>query len=250
MRDILYSEWLKLKRSKVVVIGFLGTLIVPMLVLVNSIQRYLRNPNQTITLYGLYDGAVMFLMLLFAPLVMSVIATYLISREYTEKTLKTIFTVPVSKKQFLEGKFLILFMMVMLFMLISWLDILILAVICSFFLKVEQITAVTAVPFLLEMLFGGILLYMTLMPIVYLSIRNKGFIAPFIVVAVICLLNVVLSNTGIAGFLPWTASYLLVSRGRSGNFGCPPFVSFLIIAAVCVLSVIASRKRFMEEDIG
>lgn len=249
MKSVLYSEWLKLKRSKALLSCSLGTCIVPLFVLFNSIQRYLKNPSETIDLFGLYDGALLFLMLLFAPLALSVIAAYTICREYSEKTLKTIFTVPVSRMQFLAGKFCILFMITILFMLISWFHILILAVLCSFFVEVGQLTPVSAVFFLMKMLSGALLLYMTLTPIVYFSIRNKGFTAPFIVSAAVCLFNVVLSGSGIAGWFPWTASYLLIN-GRSGHAGCPPHISFLIIVCLCVISVSASTVRFLREDIS
>lgn len=249
MYYILYSEWLKLKRSKIVVIGFLGSLIVPLLVAFNCVQRYLNHRDQTIDLFGFYDSAIMFLMLLFAPLVLSVIATYLISREYNEKTLKTIFTVPISRKKFLYGKFLTFFIIVMLFMILSWAAIFLCAVICNLFLEVGQITVLSAVFFLSKMLFAGILLYLTITPVIYLSIRNKGFVAPFIVVAAICLLNVILSNSPIAGFFPWTASYLLVS-GRSGGLQWSPSISFLIIVLLNLISVVASRNRFLRENIG
>lgn len=248
MKDILYCECLKLKRSKMVVIGFLGTFIVPVLVIFNSVQRNLKHSDSVITLFSLYDNALMFIMLLFAPLVISIIAAYFISREYSEKTLKTMFTVPVSRIKFLQGKFLMLFIIVMLFMLVSWFHILILAAVCNFFLDVRQITIISSIFFLIKMLFGGILLYMTITPVIYLSIWNKGFMAPSIAVAAVSLLNVVLSGSPIAGLFPWSAAYLLVS-GRSGNFGCPAPISFLIILAVCIISVISSMVRFKKEDI-
>lgn len=248
MSDILYCEWLKLKRSKIAAVGMLGTLIVPMLVLFNGVQRHLKNSGSSMDLFGLYDDAILFLMLLFAPLVISVVATYLISREYAEKTLKTIFTVPISRKSFLGGKLLILFVVVMLFMLVSWFNILALAVICSLFFNITGITAMSSVYFLFKMLWGGILLYMTITPVIYLAIWNKGFVTPFIVIAAVCLLNVVLSNSPIAGFFPWTAAYLIVN-GRGGNNGCSTSVSMIIIVLVFLLSVMGSAKQFQKEDI-
>lgn len=248
MNDILYSEWMKLKRSKALIIGLSGSYIVPAFVLFNSIQRHLKNPNEIIDLFGLYDSAIMFLMLLFAPLVMAVTATYIISREYSEKTLKTILAVPVSREKFLAGKFCILFLVTVMFMLISWFHILALAILCSLFTKVEQITVMSASFFLIKMLFGAVLLYMSITPVVYLSIRNKGFVAPFIASAAVCLLNVVLSGSRIAGYIPWCASYLLVT-GKNRSLNCPPYVSFLILAGVCLLSIAASAKHFLKEDI-
>ncbi len=247
MRDILYCEWLKLKRSKMVFIGVSGSLIVPLLVLFSSVQRYLKNPENTIDLFGLYDSAIMFLMLLFGPLVMSVIAVYLINREYSEKTLKTVFAVPVSRIRFLAGKFLMLLMLVMLFMLMSWLHILVLAIICSLFLETYQITVISAAFFLIRMLSGGILLYMTITPVIFLGIQSKSFIIPLMAAIVTCLLNVILSNSSIAGFFPWSASYLLANK-RSGNFGCPPSVSLIIIVSVFFLSVAGSIRSFMKQE--
>lgn len=248
MSDILYCEWLKLKRSKIAVIGLLGTIIVPVLVTINRLRMYMNNPNDSIALFDLYDGAMIFWMLLFAPLVMSVLAVYLIVREYSEKTLKTIFTVPVSRKDFLQGKFLILFMIVMFFMVLSWLNVLILAMICSLFLDVGGFSAITVITFLIKMLYGGMLVYMTIAPVIVLSLRNKGFVTPFMAIAAVILINVVLSGSPIAGLIPWTAVYVL-AYGQNGNYGCPAPVSFLIIIAVYIISYILSMRHFQKEDI-
>ncbi|MCM1467398.1 MAG: ABC transporter permease [Alistipes sp.] len=252
MSNILYGEWLKLKRSKIIRIGLLGSLIVPVFVMFNTLQNYFQNPDTVIDFFSLYDSAIMFLMLLFAPLVMSIFAVWLISREYSEKTLKTIFSVPVSRKEFLTGKFLILYILTLLFMVISWFHIFVLAVVCKPFANVEPVfsvfTAIFLIKILIRMLYGGTLLYMTLTPVIYLTLRNKGFLTPLISAAVVCLFNVVLSGSGIAGFFPWTASYILVS-GRRYNGSCPPSVSIAIIILLCALSFALSMKRFLKEDI-
>lgn len=93
----------------------------------------------------------------------------------------------------------------LLFMLLSWLDIIVITMVCSLFLDVAKITALSAVFTLVQMLKGGILLYATLTPFVYLALRAKGSIAPFIVIAAVSLLNVVLSGSPVAGVYPWTA---------------------------------------------
>lgn len=248
MGDILYVEWMKLKRSKMAAVGCFGILIVPFIVIISHVQRYLKT-GTAIDLFGLFDSALMFLMLLFAPLVMAVFAADIISREYTEGTLKTIFSVPVSKTRFLCGKFLVLFMAVLLFMVLSWLDLLVSAIILSLFLDVGQLTAVSAFFFLIKMLWSGILTYMLVTPFLYLGIRSKGSLMPFITVSSICLLNVILSNSPTAGFFPWTAAYLLVSRRSANNFGCSPFVSLIMIVLVFFISVVLSMERFLKEDI-
>lgn len=180
MAEIIYCEWLKLKRSKIILIGLLGSFVVPFLVTVNDIRISLSNPAARLSLGGIYEDTIMFIMLLFGPLVMAVVAIFLVSREYTEKTLKTLFVVPIERRQFLLGKFIILFILVLLFMLLSWLDIVAISIICSFFLDVSQINLLSAVFIPAQMIKGGILLFATITPFIYLTLRTKGMLAPLL----------------------------------------------------------------------
>ena len=115
MLRLLQCEYIKLKRSKFLLIGILGTLIVPLFVYVKAVINY----------------AFMFLMLLFAPIVLTILYAWIISREYTDGTLKNIFVIPVSQITFFCGKLLFLAILTFMFMLISWLEILVLAFLCN-----------------------------------------------------------------------------------------------------------------------
>ena len=248
MLSLLHCEYIKLKRSKFLLIGILGTLIVPFFVIVKAVTNYLSNPEAVISLFSLYDSALMFLMLLFAPMVLTILGAWIISREYTDGTLKNIFVIPVSQTEFLCGKLLFCAIVTFMFMLVSWLEILVLALLCNCFIPVTQLTIPSFIFFFLKMLFGGILLCATQTPFIYLTIRTKGFVAPLIAIAVISLINVVLSNSGIAGFYPWSASYLLVI-GRSSGLNCPKEISICIILAMCILGIVASIFRFKKEEV-
>lgn len=98
------------------------------------------------------------------------------------------------------------------------------------------------------MLFGGILLCATQTPFIYLTIRTKGFAAPLIAIAAISLINVVLSNSPIAGVYPWAAFYLLVTGHLSG-MNCPKEISAAIILMMGLSGIIASMNWFREEEI-
>lgn len=248
MADIVYCEWIKLKRSRILLIGVSGSFIVPFLVIVNDIRISLSSPGAFLSLGWIYEDTIMFVMLLFGPLVMAVVATFLVSREYTEKTLKTVFAVPIKRGQFLAGKFVTLFILVLLFMFLSWLDIVVLSVICNLFLDVAQITLLSAVSILIQMIKGGILLFATLTPFVYLALRTKGAFISFIAISAVSLLNVVLSGSQIAGIYPWTASYLLLT-GRLAQSGGSDLQGICIILFVCVTGICASILRFQKEDI-
>lgn len=131
--------------------------------------------------------------------------------------MKSIFVIPVSQITFLCSKMLFFAILTFMFMLISWLEILVLAFLCNCFIPVAQLNIPSFLFFLIKMLFGAMLLCATQTPLIYLTIRTKGFVAPLIAIAAISLINVVLSNSGIAGFYPWSASYFLVTGRLSGQ---------------------------------
>ena len=65
LADLVYCEWMKLKRSKIILIGVLGSFIVPFLVTVNDVRICISNPEAILSLGWIYEDTIMFLMLLF-----------------------------------------------------------------------------------------------------------------------------------------------------------------------------------------
>ncbi len=68
MADIVYCEWLKLKRSKILLFGFAGSFIVPFLVTVNDIRISFSNPDAPLSLGGIYEDTIMFICCCSVPL--------------------------------------------------------------------------------------------------------------------------------------------------------------------------------------
>ena len=98
------------------------------------------------------------------------------------------------------------------------------------------------------MIKGGCLLFVTLTPFVYLALRTRGTLIPFIVIAAVSLLNVVLSGSPIAGFYPWTSSYLLLT-GRLAQAAGTDLPGKLIIFSMGIFGICASFFRFQKEDL-
>lgn len=246
---MIYCEFLKFKHSKIKVIVLLGILVPSFLSLFSSIRIYANHPENKISLFTLYDSAFMFLMLLFGPLVFSIIASYLFSREYTEKTLKTIFVVPISRKKFISCKFLTLFICVVTLMLFFWASILILCTICNIIVGTDDFSLGIAVFFLVKIIIGSVLLYFTITPMAFLAYRTRGIITSMVAASVIALINVILTNAPVAGFFPWTASYLIIN-GRVGQTYCPVAGSLAIILLVFFISYKLCSSAFEKEDIN
>lgn len=249
MIDLIFCEWLKLKRSKIILIELLGALVVPFLLTVQNIRNAWFETGQVQDLAWLYDDELMFTMLLFGPLVMTVVTVYLLNREYTEKTLKTLFTVPIGRISFLGAKFILLFFLTMGFMLLSWLYLLVFSLLCSLFFDMGQLTVMSAIYFFLKMAKAGILLFAVLTPFAYLTLKSKGMLAPLLVLGLVILLNVVLSGAPGGIWDPWLMIYWLAADGSLPG-GRPASVGIIFILSVCFLGIGATMARFLRDDLG
>lgn len=248
MADLVYCELLKLKRSKMLLISFLGACVMPVMMVLDGIKIHYSEPNVVITLAALYDSCSMYTMLLLGLIVYTVIAAYLFSREHTERTLKTVLTVPVSKVSFLVSKYIMLFLWIMALTFVSWAGMLLLAAAFGPVFGLDGFRMGIAYSYLGEMLLGGVLMFVTLSPFVFLALWTKGLVIPIIVSATVMMGNAALSNEAFGAFYPWTASFLLVN-GKLAETGCPHWISVGLIALVSILGFASTFIYFQKEDI-
>lgn len=249
MADLIFCEWLKLKRSKIIVIELLGAMIVPLLLTIQNIRNACSETEPIHDIAWLYEDELMFVMLMFGPLVMTVVTVFLFHREYTEKTLKTLFTVPIGRISFLAAKYILLLFLTMGFLLLSWLYLLAFSILCSLFFEIGQLTVMSAIYFFLKMFKAGALLFAVLTPFGYLTLKSKGMMAPLLALGFVILLNVVMSGAPGGIWDPWLLVYRLATTGRLPGGG-PAFAGILLILAVCFLGIGASMVRFYREDLG
>lgn len=233
-------------------IAFLGTVLPPILSIIFELRFYFITPGFIFTLGGAMDRVFLFLVMIFGPLVFTIMGAYLFSREYAEKTLKTLFVVPISKKKFIISKFITLFLCILILMTLTVIEVAIACTICKLVMGTYQFsmlqTLASTIYYLFKIIYGSVLLYAVITPFIYLTLRTNGFILPIIAVSIIVLVNVVFSSVPIAGFIPWTAVYPLL-MGRMHNYGGMPAVSLLLIVVLCVTSMWASITHFKKEDI-
>ena len=62
----------------------------PVMLFIESIRIHFEHPEQVFTLADVYDNSLLYMMLLTNVMIYIAITAYLFSREYTEKTFKTI----------------------------------------------------------------------------------------------------------------------------------------------------------------
>jgi len=246
--NLLYCEFLKLKRSNMLLISLLGALVAPALMFANGVRSHYTRPDLITVMGDFYDSCTTYSMLMFGLIVYAVITAYLFSREYIEDTLKTILTVPIQKLTFITSKFILLFVWILFLTLISWISIYVFSAIYNAMFGLVEFGIAVAIKYLFKMILGGILMFLTITPIAFLSIWTKGFVAPLIVAATIAMGNVLIYSESLGALFPWAASYLLISGGMVRT-GYPNMLAIILIAFVSLFGFLASAVYFNYEDI-
>ncbi len=229
-------------------ISFLGALVTPFMMIADGIKIHFSHPELPITLMGFYNGCNLYIMILFGLIVYTVIAAYLFSREHTEKTLKTILTVPVSKISFILSKFIMLFIWIMTLTIVSWAGMFILAALYKVLFGLAEFSLAVAIPYFGKMLLGGILMFLMSSPFAFLALWTKGLVVPIIAAATIVMGNVALSNEALGAVFPWTAITLLIDD-KIGQTGFSYALVIGLILSVSIFGFVASIVYFQKEDI-
>ncbi|WP_409200436.1 ABC transporter permease [Methanobrevibacter sp. DSM 116169] len=248
MLNIINTEFLKLKRSKMLILLLLGSLVTPSMMIVDAIKIHYSNPNGIITLSALFDSNLMYSMLLFGLIVCVLVGTYLFTREYKENTIKNIIPIPVSKISFIISKLIMLLILVMSFMLISWTYTVIFSTLFNIMYGLNNFSIIVMIEYLVQMILGGILLFLTITPFFFIGIWTKGIIVPTIAATTVAMGNAGLTNESIGALFPWTASFLLIN-GRLSETGYSELLVISIIGFISIFGFIASILYFQKEDI-
>lgn len=244
MVNLLYCEFLKLKRSKMFLISVLGAMVAPIMVFAGLVKAKITEPDKIITYWDMLEQTNLYVLLLFGVIVYGVIAAYLFSREYTENTLKAVLTVPVSKGAFLTSKFLMLFVWMMILTAVAWVVTLILSVIGN----AAEFSVDIIVESLKEYFLGAFLLYFTMSPFVFITLWLKNLVTPIIATATAVLGNVALANEDLGVLFPWTSPYLIAS-GDIVKYSYSTETALTIILAVFSIGIFASFIYFEKEDV-
>lgn len=244
MVSLLQCEFMKLKRSKMTIISILGAMVNPFMILVEILKERSNSSDVIVTYYDIFSQSNMYMILIFGLIVYTVFASYLFGREYTENTLKTILTIPVSKSALLISKFLTLIIWCVSLSILSWFFCLIVGILAN----ASELSIIVILSSLFECSFGTLLLVLMLSPIVFITIWTKGIVIPVITSATIVMFNAALTNENIGALFPWTSIYLVASN-RILETGYPVMLSVSLILFTIIVGFSLCFYYFNKEDV-
>lgn len=248
LRNLIYSELLKLKGSRMKLISIIAVLSTPAMIFIEALQSHYEHPERVVKLEDMYDNSLLYVMILTNMMIYVAITAYLFSREYTEKTLKNILPIPVSRNKFVLGKFLILFLWIIELTLITWIAMSVLASLYHFLFGISEFYGYVFVSWLIKYLLSGVLMFLTITPFAYIAEKTKGIVAPVIAGSVIVMGSAALSNQDLGALYPWTGAYFLI-KGRIESTGFSPILTGIIIAVLIAVGFIMTFNFFNKEDL-
>ena len=113
------------------------------------------------------------------PMCITLISGYMISREYTDDTLKNIETLPISFQKLLAGKLIVSAILSLFLGAVCFAF----TVIANFIMGYEGVSLVSALTGLVQMTLLGFFIYLTMLPIIVLSSRQRSSFLVGVIVA-------------------------------------------------------------------
>ncbi|BCZ49232.1 ABC transporter permease [Clostridium gelidum] len=126
MFNIIYSEFIKLRKSFIFIIALIGGVLMPGVQFVGAIGTVAEHYNeiQQVSIEPFlksYIGNIEVMSFQFTYIIIfSLIAAYIFSREFTDKTSNILYTYPISKIKIFIGKFITIYILILFVYIIQF----------------------------------------------------------------------------------------------------------------------------------
>jgi bacitracin transport system permease protein len=237
--NAIISERMKLKHSSILWLSILIMSVSPML---NIIIYFGRNSS----LLELGRNVVNMGIIFIYPCLYGVIITYLFNREYQEDMMKTLLTVPVSKKTIILSKMVLLILWAVFLAIWSAA----LTVIAGAVIHISEITVQSiGLVFAINLKTAPIYV-LCMLPITVLAIASKmGYILSLGVCVTITVGNFLINGGAfLACIYPWTIVSRFTGANMIDNYSYPAWVSLTAILVVATVSLIVAFRIFKKQN--
>lgn len=170
MLSIIRTEFLKIKRYHILLVGIIGVACSPLLQLFSQAVMAEEYKNPHFDFAAFVDATIWGSATIFMPVLITLIGGYLINREYVDDTLKNILTVPFSFRRFLLGKLAAIGLMAVMMGVYGIVTTLIVGV-CA---GLSDISVPVLVRGTLQMTGLAVGVYIVVLPIIILCSQRQG----------------------------------------------------------------------------
>ncbi len=243
MVTIIKTEFVKLKRYFIIWIGVSLMLLTVLLTLFTTMA----DDGMVWDFQLLFEQVVKNFVTMIFPMCITLISGYMISREYTDGTLKNIEILPISFQKLLAGKLIVSAVLSLFLGAVCFAF----TVIANFIMGYDGFALLPAITGLVQMTLLGFFLYLTMLPIIVLTSRQKGGFLVGVIVAFVYGFIGMFANGALQSIYPVTAAlgiinYRAGAEGIAWNIGLC-FISVLTMCAVGIALMFIKSKPQKKE---
>lgn len=237
--NFVQAEISKFKGTKTLYMLLIGVLIVPLIV---SVFNLFQSSNVSSSFSLVVSLTVSFLLIILGAMIINTI----FSIDFKTDTLKSIIPLPVSEKEYLNGKLATLLIWLIGFSIFTWIFSIILFIV--FGIGFDFNVAITS---LWQLIFGSILIFLILTPIVFVYLLSKSHNLTLIVTIVLLLFPIIsVAGAGmdflstIGNYVPWSyVGSLVTNTPLNIDIG----IAYGVIILVFIVGYIASYLCLKRE---
>lgn len=239
MRNIMKTELLKLKRYSVIKAGIIMTILSPLLSLFYSTA----NTGQTWTFDYYMQQVMISNCTLFFPIIISLIAGYIITREYTDDTMKNIITIPIPYKQLLFGKLLVLLLLTICFSFVGNM----IAFIINIFAGFPGAHFDNILNMFLRVTGANIGIYISVLPIILIFCCSANNFLGGVALAFVYGYFGTFEGT-LLNYYPIKASMILIDPNCGFEYGYtyhifPAFITIILVLLISMIILVNKKKE-------
>ncbi len=239
MLTFIEMEFLKLKRSKIFLLSLLMAALPSVLMFIATFAF-----DETQSFDALFSTVNMYMSVLFAILLFSIVISYLFGREYNEHTLKTMLTIPISRGKFLVSKYVMFLIWIVILSVVTSIS----ALAFGFLAGLSGFTLGLFINRFIELLFANLLLFLTFSPFVFISLFITNMVPAMVGGATLTLVNLLVSGQNWAPYVPWACPYL-ISSGEIADYGVSLMIPYGVILATFIVGIAISYIYFTKKDV-
>lgn len=229
-------EFIKLRRCNIIWVGFITLLCSALLSILQ--QQSLNEPVENYGYINLVNGAIWNNMGFFLPVTLMLLGGYMISREYTDDTLKGLFLVPVSYQKLMGGKIGALLILSFVYSFYSFL----LTIILSIFFYPFGLTGTAVAKSFFQICGMGICICISIMPFMcWCGTSKNRFWVGTVFAFLYGFFSIPIAGHGLQDYYPVSAGLSIIRYGGdTGNSEIifHPQISVLTLSITMLLSLL------------
>jgi len=238
MLRIINTEFNKIKRLNIVLVGLIGMTFPAILSVFTQAVVTEEAKVQNFDFAALMSSSIWNSVTIFMPVIFTLIGGFLINREYTDNTLKSILTVPVTYRRLLFGKLLAMGLLSVLFGLYCY----VITLFVGLLLGIPGLSIAILIKSLLQMVGIAACTYIAIMPIIVFTSKKPGtFMGGVVISFIIGYCGMFIKNVAGRSLYPILAGFTVVrfDTGTFMNTSEPAnfMLSILSLAVMLLLTV-------------